>query len=75
MTPPTITPGTYRHFKGNNYEVLGVAQLVDIDDYFVVYRPLYGDRRGLVLRRYAEFTGTVDRDGRVQQRFVLVEPR
>jgi hypothetical protein len=63
----------YRHFKGKKYEVIGVAPLVDSDELFVVYRPLYGDQK-LVLRAFAEFTDMVTRDGRTQPRFVLVEP-
>ena len=69
----TLRPGVYRHFKGKNYEVLGVAPLVDSADVYVVYRPLYGDR-ALVLRRYDEFAGTVFRDGREQPRFQFVPP-
>ena len=69
--PPSIETGVYRHFKGRQYEVIGVAPLVDSREWFVVYRPLYGDRK-LVLRPYAEFTGTVHRDGRDQPRFQLI---
>ena len=72
-TPLSLQPGVYQHFKGQKYAVVGVAPLVDSDELFVVYRPLYGDQK-LVLRSYAEFTGTVTRDGRTQPRFVLVEP-
>jgi hypothetical protein len=57
-----ITAGVYRHFKGKRYEVI------------VIYRPLYGNR-ALVLRPYSEFIGTVDRDGREQQRFELTRIR
>jgi hypothetical protein len=63
----------YRHFKGKLYEVIGVAHLVDSFDWFVVYCPMYGDRE-LVARPYAEFTGMVNREGREQIRFELVEP-
>jgi hypothetical protein len=72
MPPPLIRPGVYRHFKGNLYEVVGVAQLVDSPDWFVVYRPLYGDRE-LVVRPYAEFTGTVNREGRERPRFEFIQ--
>jgi hypothetical protein len=69
---PTIESGIYRHFKGNLYEVIGVAPLVDSPDCFVVYRPLYGDQ-GLVLREYSEFTGTVLHEGREQPRFQKIQ--
>jgi hypothetical protein len=71
--PPTLRAGIYQHFKGKKYAVVGVAPVVDSDEFFVVYRPLYGDRK-LVLRPYAEFIGTVTREGRTQPRFVFVEP-
>ena len=39
----TIRPGRYRHFKGNEYEVLGVARHSETEEELVVYRPLYGE--------------------------------
>jgi hypothetical protein len=42
MTVP-IRPGKYRHFKGGEYEVIGVARHSETDEYLVVYRPLLGD--------------------------------
>ena len=71
MSTPTIRPGIYRHFKGNSYQVIGVAQRVDSPEMYVVYRPLYGNRE-LVVRDYEEFTGTVLRDGQVRKRFEFV---
>ena len=73
MPRPPVTPGTYRHFKGNLYEVIGTAQLVDSSEVFVIYRPLYGTRE-LVARPVEEFTGTVLRDGAERKRFTLVDP-
>lgn len=69
---PTLTPGVYRHFKGRLYEVVGVAPLVDSNDAFVVYRPLYGDQK-LVIRSFNEFVEWVERDGRKQPRFQLCQ--
>jgi hypothetical protein len=68
---PTIRAGIYRHFKGERYEVLGVAPIVDTSGLYVVYRPLYGNR-DWVLRPYAEFVGTVVRDGCEQPRFKFI---
>jgi len=71
MSFPTIRSGIYRHFKGNMYQVIGVAQRVDSPEVYVVYRPLYGDQE-LVVRGYEEFSGRVVRDGREFQRFEFV---
>lgn len=37
----TIQPGRYRHFKGNEYEVVGIARHSEIEEPVVVYRALY----------------------------------
>ena len=39
-----IRPGRYRHFKGGEYEVLGVASHSETQEPMVVYRALYGER-------------------------------
>ncbi len=38
-----IQPGIYRHFKGNRYEVLGIARHSETMEEMVVYRALYGE--------------------------------
>ena len=47
-------PGRYRHYKGGEYEVLGVATHSETEASLVVYRPLYGER-GLWVRPLAMF--------------------
>ncbi len=65
-----VTPGTYRHYKGNLYEVVDVATHSETEQQLVVYRALYG-QRGLWVRPLAMFTETVEVDGVVVPRFTL----
>ena len=71
MTEPA--PGRYRHFKGGEYEVLGVARHSETDERVVVYRPLYGDG-GLWVRPLAMFLETVEHAGRTISRFTYLGP-
>ena len=68
-----LRPGRYRHFKGQEYEVLGVARHSETMEPLVVYRPLYPSEYPLFVRPLAMFLETVDRDGRVQPRFAPIE--
>ena len=61
-------PGRYRHYKGKDYEVLGVARHSETGERLVVYRCLYGDF-GLWVRPLAMFVETVEVDGRRVPRF------
>jgi hypothetical protein len=63
-----IEPGRYRHYKGSDYEVIGVAKHSETEELFVVYRALYGEK-GLWVRPLAMFVGTVVVDGVMQPRF------
>ena len=66
-----IEPGLYRHYKGNDYEVLGVATHSETEEVVVVYRALYGEF-GLWVRPLAMFEETVAIDGVVTPRFARV---
>ncbi len=68
---PEARPGRYRHYKGGEYEVVGVARHSETLEPVVVYRPLY-NATGLWVRPYAMFFGVVDVGGRAQPRFALV---
>ena len=68
----SIKPGRYRHFKGNEYEVIGVAKDSETMEEVVVYRALYGDH-GLWVRPAKMFAETIERDGRVMKRFLKVD--
>ncbi len=64
----TVKPGRYRHFKGNEYEVIGTARHSETLEEMVVYRALYGDG-GLWVRPAAMWTEQVERDGYLGPRF------
>lgn len=68
---PEAKPGRYRHYKGGEYEVLGVARHSETLEPLVLYRPLYNDS-GLWVRPYAMFFEDVEHQGRRQPRFALV---
>ena len=67
----SIKPGRYRHFKGKEYEVLGVARHSETEDELVVYRALYGDF-GLWVRPVSMWNKTVERDGKTFRRFTYI---
>ena len=66
-----IKMGKYRHFKGMEYEVIGVAKHSETLEEMVVYRALYGDG-GLWVRPAAMWNETVERDGKTLQRFSYI---
>jgi hypothetical protein len=67
-----VRPGRYRHYKGNDYTVLGVARHSETLEELVVYRQEYG-ARGLWVRPAAMFTETVEIDGQHVPRFRAVD--
>ena len=54
-----IPAGTYRHYKGNLYEVIGSAHHSETEELLVVYRALYGEF-GLWVRPREMFLGDVE---------------
>ncbi len=73
LTPrPSIPLGRYRHYKGGEYEVLGVVRHSETLEPLVLYRPLYHDS-GCWVRPFAMFTETIEHEGRRQPRFDLIE--
>lgn len=69
----TLLPGRYRHYKGPEYIVLGVARHSETEEELVVYRQDYGER-GLWVRPAAMFAETVEIAGRHVARFAYVGP-
>ena len=66
-----IIPGRYRHFKGNEYEVLYIAKHSETLEPMVVYRALYGER-GIWVRPASMWNETVSRDGKTYNRFTYI---
>ncbi len=67
-----LKPGRYRHFKGKEYQLLGVATHSETGEPMVVYRALYGEG-GLWVRPAAMWSETVEREGYSGPRFVRIE--
>lgn len=70
---PPIPTGRYRHYKGAEYEVLGVVRHSETLEPMVLYRPLYNES-GMWVRPYSMFVEDVDVAGVWQPRFARVEP-
>ena len=67
-----LKPGKYRHFKGNEYELLFVATHSETGEQMVVYRSLYGEG-GFWVRPASMWTEHVERDGYSGPRFYPAE--
>ena len=68
---PSIQLGRYRHYKGGEYEVLGVVRHSESLEPLVLYRPLYNNSRSWV-RPFGMFLEPVEHEGKSQPRFSLV---
>jgi len=68
-----IKPGIYRHFKGNEYEVLHIGRHSETEEEMVVYRALYGDY-SLWVRPASMWNETVIRNGETLKRFTYLRP-
>ena len=67
-----IAPGRYRHYKGGEYTVMGVAQHSETGEALVIYQPEYGER-GLWVRPLSIFQESVETPDGVVLRFALIE--
>ncbi|MBS0177963.1 MAG: DUF1653 domain-containing protein [Nitrospira sp.] len=67
-----IKPGRYRHYKGKDYEVLGVARHSETEEAYVVYRQLYGEG-GLWIRPMTMFSESVSVGSELVPRFRRLE--
>lgn len=66
-----IKKGRYRHFKGNEYEVVAVARHSETLEEMVVYKALYGEG-GIWVRPAKMWKETVERDGKEVKRFEFI---
>jgi len=69
--PSAPRPGQYRHYKGGEYQVLGLARHSETLEPLVVYQALYGER-GLWVRPAAMFCESVEVDGQRLPRFIRI---
>ncbi len=69
----TVRVGRYRHYKGKEYSVIGVARHSETEEELVVYRKEYDDH-GLWVRPKTMFLETVDVAGKAVPRFLYLGP-
>lgn len=69
-----LKTGKYRHFKGNEYELLGIATHSETMEPMVIYRALYGEQ-GLWVRPLSMWTEIVERDGYRGPRFQYIDTK
>mgnify|MGYP001312491585 FL=1 len=67
-----VRPGRYRHYKGGEYTVIGVARHSETEELLVIYRPDYGERE-LWVRPQTMFTESVETQKGREPRFALIE--
>lgn len=72
LVPEEIVKGKYRHFKGNEYEVIDFAKDSETTETMVIYRALYGER-DLWVRPYKMFQEIIERDGKKMRRFEKID--
>ncbi len=63
--------GKYRHFKGNEYEVLAIANHSETLEKMVVYKALYGDEE-IWVRPLSMWDEEITRDGKTFKRFQYI---
>ncbi|MBR4017169.1 MAG: DUF1653 domain-containing protein [Oscillospiraceae bacterium] len=67
-----IKLGKYRHFKGNEYQVIGIASHSETLEPMVVYQALYGEQ-GLWVRPAHMWTEIVEKDNYHGPRFQYID--
>ncbi len=70
MIMEEIKIGSYRHFKGNIYEVIGIATHSETLENLVIYRNEKGD---IWARPIDMWNETIERDGKTLKRFSFID--
>ncbi len=68
-----IKLGKYRHYKGKDYEVVGIGKLEATLEEMVIYKPLYKSEFSLWVRPLKVFTENVEINGKTVPRFTYLE--
>ena len=66
-----VKKGKYRHFKGNEYELLYIAKDSETLEDMVVYKALYGEG-GIWVRPFSMWDEVIERDGKTFKRFEYI---
>ncbi|MDH3582670.1 MAG: DUF1653 domain-containing protein [Phycisphaerae bacterium] len=66
-----LKPGRYRHYKGKDYEVIGIGRHSETLEQLVIYIPLYG-QGGFWVRPLDMFVEQVEIEGKTMPRFDYV---
>lgn len=67
-----IKLGKYRHYKGNEYEVIGIANHSETLEKMVVYRALYGEKE-IWVRPASMWNDIIEKNGETFKRFTYIE--
>lgn len=66
-----LKPGKYRHFKGGEYRLIGIASHSETLEPMVVYQALYGEQ-GLWVRPAAMWNEIVEKENYHGPRFIYI---
>ena len=74
MQNQQIKLGKYRHFKGNEYNVIAVAKHSETLEDMVVYEALYDNKVSKIwVRPLSMFLETIEKDGKTFKRFEYID--
>lgn len=68
---PKLKAGIYKHYKGEKYEVIGIAQHSETNEQLVVYQALYG-KKAFWVRPLKMFSEKVKVNNQLVPRFKII---